>query len=126
MDNTFSPMIISPAKWGADVVVHSMTKFISGASDIIAGAAATDQLSPHMSTYGQACCNACAWMTMLRCVAGAICGRGDFIRSLMDLHLGPIMLLGPTIDPKIASELSLRIPHLGIRMVCLAGTPFWL
>ncbi|BDA40927.1 Methionine gamma-lyase [Coccomyxa sp. Obi] len=83
VDNTFSPMIISPAKWGADVVVHSMTKFISGASDII---------------------------------AGAICGRADFIRSLMDLHLGPIMLLGPTIDPKIASELSLRIPHLGIRM----------
>ncbi len=37
VDNTFSPMIISPAKWGADVVVHSMTKFISGASDIIAG-----------------------------------------------------------------------------------------
>ena len=50
-------------------------------------------------------------------VLGAICGRADFIRSLMDLHLGPIMLLGPTIDPKIASELSLRIPHLGIRMV---------
>ncbi len=50
-------------------------------------------------------------------MAGAICGRADFIRSLMDLHLGPIMLLGPTIDPKIASELSLRIPHLGIRMV---------
>lgn len=40
VDNTFSPMIISPAKWGADVVVHSMTKFISGASDIIAGGAA--------------------------------------------------------------------------------------
>jgi cystathionine beta-lyase/cystathionine gamma-synthase len=38
VDNTFSPMIISPAKWGADVVVHSLTKFMSGASDIIAGA----------------------------------------------------------------------------------------
>jgi Cys/Met metabolism PLP-dependent enzyme len=37
VDNTFSPMIVSPAKWGADVVVHSLTKFISGASDIIAG-----------------------------------------------------------------------------------------
>lgn len=37
MDNTFSPMIISPARWGADVVVHSLTKFISGASDVIAG-----------------------------------------------------------------------------------------
>ncbi len=37
VDNTFSPMIISPARWGADVVVHSLTKFISGASDVIAG-----------------------------------------------------------------------------------------
>ena len=29
VDNTFSPMIFSPAKMGADVVVHSMTKFIN-------------------------------------------------------------------------------------------------
>ena len=38
VDNTFSPVLISPAKLGADVVVHSMTKFINGASDVIAGA----------------------------------------------------------------------------------------
>ena len=37
VDNTFSPMIMSPKLWGADVVVHSLTKFISGASDVIAG-----------------------------------------------------------------------------------------
>ncbi len=38
VDNTFSPMIFSPAKLGADVVVHSMTKFINGMSDCVAGA----------------------------------------------------------------------------------------
>jgi methionine-gamma-lyase len=38
VDNTFSPMIVSPARLGADVVVHSMTKFINGASDLLAGA----------------------------------------------------------------------------------------
>lgn len=38
VDNTFTPMIVSPAKLGADVVIYSMTKFISGCSDIIAGA----------------------------------------------------------------------------------------
>ena len=38
VDNTFSPMMISPARWGADVVIHSLTKFVSGASDVIAGA----------------------------------------------------------------------------------------
>lgn len=38
VDNTFTPMIFSPAKLGADVVVHSMTKFINGMSDCVAGA----------------------------------------------------------------------------------------
>lgn len=37
VDNTFTPMIFSPAKLGADVVVHSMTKFINGMSDCVAG-----------------------------------------------------------------------------------------
>ncbi len=38
VDNTFTPVIVSPARLGADIVVYSMTKFISGASDLIAGA----------------------------------------------------------------------------------------
>jgi methionine-gamma-lyase len=83
VDNTFSPMVISPAQHGADVVVHSLTKFISGASDII---------------------------------AGAVCASQQFVLSLMDLHTGALMLLGPTMDPKIAGELALRLPHLGMRM----------
>jgi methionine-gamma-lyase len=83
VDNTFSPMILSPAKLGADVVVHSMTKFINGASDII---------------------------------AGAICGPHKLIAEMMDLHTGTLMLLGPTMDPRVAFEIGLRIPHLGIRM----------
>ncbi len=37
VDNTFSPMIISPLRLGADVVVHSITKFINGTSDCVAG-----------------------------------------------------------------------------------------
>ncbi|MBV6485072.1 MAG: aminotransferase class I/II-fold pyridoxal phosphate-dependent enzyme [Flavobacteriales bacterium] len=38
VDNTFSPLMISPALHGADVVAHSMTKFINGMSDCVAGA----------------------------------------------------------------------------------------
>lgn len=38
VDNTFTPMIFSPAQLGADIVVHSMTKFINGMSDCVAGA----------------------------------------------------------------------------------------
>jgi methionine-gamma-lyase len=83
IDNTFSPLVLSPASLGADVVVHSMTKYINGASDII---------------------------------AGAVCGSADFVQSLMDLHMGPLMILGPTMDPSVASKISLRIPHLALRM----------
>lgn len=38
VDNTFTPLIVTPAKFGADVVVYSCTKYISGASDLMAGA----------------------------------------------------------------------------------------
>jgi len=83
VDNTFSPLVLSPIRLGADIVVHSVTKFIGGASDAI---------------------------------AGVICGRTEFIRQLMDLHTGSLMLLGPTMDPLIAFKLSMRLPHLGLRV----------
>ncbi len=38
VDNTFSPLSISAAKLGADIVIHSLTKFINGTSDCVAGA----------------------------------------------------------------------------------------
>lgn len=37
VDNTFSPLSILPAKLGADVVCHSLTKFINGSSDTVGG-----------------------------------------------------------------------------------------
>ena len=84
VDNTFSPLILSPKKLGADIVLHSMTKFISGASDYI---------------------------------AGAVCADADFIQQLMDLHTGMLMILGPTMDPQVAFNINLRIPHLPLRMI---------
>ncbi|KAH7659598.1 Methionine gamma-lyase protein [Dioscorea alata] len=83
VDNTFTPMVLSPAKLGADVVLHSVSKFISGGADII---------------------------------AGAICGPAWLVNSMMDLHNGTLMLLGPTMNAKVAFEISERLPHLSIRM----------
>ena len=83
VDNTFAPLMVSPIEHGADIVVHSLTKFINGASDI---------------------------------VGGAICGPTEFIQQLMDLHTGSLMLLGPTMDPNQAYAVSLRLPHLHLRM----------
>jgi len=37
VDNTFSPLSISPVQLGADVVMHSLTKFINGSSDTMGG-----------------------------------------------------------------------------------------
>ena len=37
VDNTFSPLQISPAVLGADIVIHSLTKFINGTSDTVGG-----------------------------------------------------------------------------------------
>jgi len=83
VDNTFSPMIFSPHFLGADVVVYSLTKYINGASDLI---------------------------------AGAICADKAFAQDLMDLHTGRVMLLGPTMDPRVAFDVIQRLPHLPIRM----------
>lgn len=38
VDNTFTPAIVQPAKFGADVILYSCTKYISGGSDMMAGA----------------------------------------------------------------------------------------
>ena len=43
VDNTFTPLSVSPAKKGADIVIHSLTKFINGTSDTIAGVVCGDK-----------------------------------------------------------------------------------
>lgn len=37
VDNTFSPLSVTPVQLGADVVIHSLTKFINGSSDTVGG-----------------------------------------------------------------------------------------
>ncbi len=43
VDNTFSPLAISPKKLGADIVIHSLTKFINGSSDTVGGVTCASQ-----------------------------------------------------------------------------------
>jgi len=43
VDNTFTPMIVTPALQGADIVVYSMTKFVNGKNDCVAGAICADK-----------------------------------------------------------------------------------
>ena len=37
VDNTFSPLSVSPQVLGTDITIHSLTKFINGSSDAVAG-----------------------------------------------------------------------------------------
>lgn len=37
VDNTFSPLSIAPQMLGTDITIHSLTKFINGSSDAVAG-----------------------------------------------------------------------------------------
>ena len=77
------PPFFLQARYGAEVVIHSLTKGISGSSD---------------------------------CLGGAICSSAKFVAGLMDFHSGPVMVMGPTLDAKVAAELGLRIPHLALRV----------
>lgn len=43
IDNTFSPQLLTPALHGADITLHSLTKFINGTSDCVAGAVCADK-----------------------------------------------------------------------------------
>jgi len=83
VDNTFAPMLVAPMRLGADVVVHSLTKFINGASDAL---------------------------------GGVVCASRETIASMQDLHDGELMLLGAAMDPRVAYEISMRLPHLHLRL----------
>jgi methionine-gamma-lyase len=43
VDNTFSPISITPLHLGAHIVIHSLTKFINGTSDCVAGCVCSTQ-----------------------------------------------------------------------------------
>jgi methionine-gamma-lyase len=93
VDNTFTPLILAPARFGADVVLHSCTKFISGASDLM---------------------------------AGAICGRQEFIDQLIDVNNGIVMLTGPVMDANVAHRLYERLDHLASRIVSHSKSAMYL
>jgi methionine-gamma-lyase len=43
VDNTFSPLSVAPIQLGADIVIHSLTKYINGSSDTVGGVVCASQ-----------------------------------------------------------------------------------
>jgi cystathionine beta-lyase/cystathionine gamma-synthase len=68
VDSTFAtPINFRPLEHGADVVIHSATKYLNGHSDVIAGAVAgteavVEEVRERMKVWGQALDPHCAWL----------------------------------------------------------------
>jgi methionine-gamma-lyase len=71
VDNTFSsPMLQRPFRLGADVVVHSMTKYLNGHSDVVAGIIVSREAEMHgrlkatLQTFGGTMDPHQAWLVL--------------------------------------------------------------
>ena len=74
-----SPIICQPLTLGADIVVHSATKYLNGHSDVVAGALVTRAETPF---WEQVC--------KLRYLSGAVLGAFEawlLLRGMRTLHL---------------------------------------
>jgi hypothetical protein len=72
VDNTFlSPILQQPIRLGADIVVHSTTKYLNGHSDVVGGAiiAATEELSDSLRWWANCLGPPERRLTNLRCAA---------------------------------------------------------
>ena len=81
VDNTFSPLTLSPAKLGADVVIHSLTKFINGTNDTVGGVicSTTEFINQLRSVNDGACMLFGSTMDSLR--------AASIMKNLRTLHL---------------------------------------
>jgi cystathionine gamma-synthase len=78
VDNTFlSPALQNPIRFGADLVIHSTTKYINGHSDVVGGAlvAATDELAEQ-----------CAYWANVIGITGAPFDSFMTLRDIRTLH----------------------------------------
>lgn len=81
VDNTFSPLSVSPYKLGADIVIHSLTKFINGTNDTVGGVICATQefIDQLRSVNDGACMLLGATMDSLR--------ASSILKNLRTLHL---------------------------------------
>jgi cystathionine beta-lyase/cystathionine gamma-synthase len=81
VDNTFAtPWLQQPLKLGADVVVHSTTKYLSGHSDVIGGAVITND--PDVA----------GWVRFYQNAAGAVPGPFDSWLTLRGVKTLPVRM----------------------------------
>jgi cystathionine gamma-synthase len=111
VDNTFAtPYLQQPIAHGADVVVHSTTKYLGGHSDVVGGAlvardpALGEQLAFHQNTIGAVGGPFDAWLTLrgIRTLGVRMDRHCDNAERVVDLLLG---------HPAVASVLYPGLPE---------------
>jgi len=110
VDNTFAtPLVQQPLEMGADVVVHSLTKYISGHSDVILGSISTKDQALYQR------------LADVRKINGAIPGPFEVWLALRGLRtLGVRMERAQANALEIATRLSL---HPAVDRVRYPGLP---
>lgn len=81
VDNTFSPLSITPKLLGADIIIHSLTKFINGSSDTVGGVicASTEFINDLKNVNSGACMLLGPTMDSLR--------AANILKNLRTLHI---------------------------------------
>ncbi|MDQ6771862.1 MAG: aminotransferase class I/II-fold pyridoxal phosphate-dependent enzyme, partial [Candidatus Dormibacteraeota bacterium] len=107
VDNTFaSPYLQQPLRLGADVVVHSTTKYCGGHSDVIGGAvvvrdeALAEELAYHQNAIGGVAGPFDAWLTLrgLKTLAVRMerhCDNAERVAAFLDTQAGVSEVLYP-------------------------------
>lgn len=79
VDNTFAtPYLQRPLEWGADIVMHSVTKYLGGHSDVVMGALIVNDQTLAEKLY------------FIQNASGAVCGPMDsflVLRGIKTLHV---------------------------------------
>ena len=97
VDNTFTPPpIFYPLRAGADVVIHSATKYLGGHSDLTGGAIISSQkeietITPQLKYFGGIISPSIAWLLLrgIRTLGVRLerqCGNADKIARFLDKH----------------------------------------
>jgi len=120
VDNTFaSPYLQRPLALGADVVVHSTTKYLGGHSDVVGGALVVadaelgEQLAFHQNAIGAVAGPFDAWLTLrgIRTLAArmdAHCANAARIAAALDVHPAVACVLYPGLSSHPGHELAAK------------------
>jgi len=120
VDNTFaSPYLQQPLTMGADVVVHSTTKYMGGHSDVVGGAlvvadaALGEELAYHQNAMGAIAGPFDAWLTLRGVKTLAIrmrqhCANAQRVVEMLTAHPGVVQVLYPGLPEHPGHELAAK------------------